>query len=276
MLAYFDSDFYLNQNPDVRENGADPLDHYLLFGWSEGRDPSGMFSERGYRRRYGLRPADGPALAHFESNLSDLALSPHPLIDREHVFRQVGFEVNALMSRDELLTLPVDLSLHPVFDLDWMLYTYPDLGGTGVNPCVHYLFWGEAELRDPRAEVSAGALRDQLDALGAGPDELSRPVSTWLTFGSVLALRPNWLQDPEADAVTALEHGAEANNQSVDWSGSSPLIDWRAVDRTSRPSVSSGSRLASVIAGPEEYAVSIHSWLPRHLVLAMVNHYHRG
>ncbi|HQZ11575.1 MAG TPA: glycoside hydrolase family 99-like domain-containing protein [Devosia sp.] len=44
----FDSAFYLRQNPDVEQSGADPFTHYLWTGWREGRDPSPGFSTSFY------------------------------------------------------------------------------------------------------------------------------------------------------------------------------------------------------------------------------------
>jgi hypothetical protein len=44
----FDSAFYLKTYPDVGEVGADPLDHFMTYGWREGRDPSPEFSVRAY------------------------------------------------------------------------------------------------------------------------------------------------------------------------------------------------------------------------------------
>ena len=40
----FDADFYLAVNPDVAKTGYDPLDHFLTWGWREGRDPNENFS----------------------------------------------------------------------------------------------------------------------------------------------------------------------------------------------------------------------------------------
>src|SRR5690606_18898074 len=46
--AEFDRDFYLDQNPDLAEARADPLEHFLVHGWREGRDPTPWFSVRDY------------------------------------------------------------------------------------------------------------------------------------------------------------------------------------------------------------------------------------
>ena len=47
-LPGFDPIYYLFWYPDVRAAGLDPLRHYLLAGWKEGRDPSAGFSTTGY------------------------------------------------------------------------------------------------------------------------------------------------------------------------------------------------------------------------------------
>lgn len=42
--ADFDKVFYLTQNPDVAGAKLDPLLHFLIYGWKEGRDPNASFS----------------------------------------------------------------------------------------------------------------------------------------------------------------------------------------------------------------------------------------
>jgi hypothetical protein len=46
--ALFDGGWYLSRYPDVAVSGLDPIQHYLKFGWREGRDPGPSFSTRGY------------------------------------------------------------------------------------------------------------------------------------------------------------------------------------------------------------------------------------
>ncbi len=40
----FDADYYLDNNPDVKASGMDPLVHFVLHGGSEGRNPSADFN----------------------------------------------------------------------------------------------------------------------------------------------------------------------------------------------------------------------------------------
>jgi hypothetical protein len=48
----FDQAFYLRNNPDVAASGGDPLDHFMAFGWREGRDPSPEFSVDAYLQAF--------------------------------------------------------------------------------------------------------------------------------------------------------------------------------------------------------------------------------
>ncbi len=45
---YFDEEWYLNNNPDVRKSGMEPAYHYYMHGGFEGRDPSPLFSSNEY------------------------------------------------------------------------------------------------------------------------------------------------------------------------------------------------------------------------------------
>jgi hypothetical protein len=44
----FDARFYLSINTDVAASGSDPLEHFMVFGWKEGRDPAPDFSVKAY------------------------------------------------------------------------------------------------------------------------------------------------------------------------------------------------------------------------------------
>jgi GT2 family glycosyltransferase len=49
---FFDSDWYLLSNPEVRESGINPLFHFLYWGVKEKRNPSPLFDCRFYQREY--------------------------------------------------------------------------------------------------------------------------------------------------------------------------------------------------------------------------------
>jgi hypothetical protein len=52
LTSAFDAAYYLAANPDIAGAGADPLDHFLVTGWREGRDPTARFSVRDYLSMY--------------------------------------------------------------------------------------------------------------------------------------------------------------------------------------------------------------------------------
>ena len=64
-LAEFDSAWYLQRYPDVAAAGVDPFEHYLLWGWREGRDPSPVFNTNFYVHRYLDPEQDENPLLHY-------------------------------------------------------------------------------------------------------------------------------------------------------------------------------------------------------------------
>jgi hypothetical protein len=64
----FDPTFYLAINPDVADSGMDALDHYVQFGWREGRRPHQHFDGRWYaaRNRDICPPDQNPILNYLD------------------------------------------------------------------------------------------------------------------------------------------------------------------------------------------------------------------
>ena len=52
LLDNFDPRYYYECYPDIEASRLDPLKHYLMSGWREGRDPAPWFSTRTYLSRY--------------------------------------------------------------------------------------------------------------------------------------------------------------------------------------------------------------------------------
>ena len=62
----FDGEWYLRTYPDVAASGQDPAQHYLNFGWREGRDPGPHFSTDAYlRANVDVTRAGTNPLIHF-------------------------------------------------------------------------------------------------------------------------------------------------------------------------------------------------------------------
>ncbi len=100
--AEFDPDFYLAANKDVAEAGADPFQHFLIFGAGEGRDPRPDFSMGRYLalhldvRQAGVNPfvhwvtsgrAEGRATDHGLGFQYEVLWADKPIEERMRALR---------------------------------------------------------------------------------------------------------------------------------------------------------------------------------------------
>ena len=53
LANHFDSVYYCERYSDIDRTLVNPLEHFLIYGWKEGRDPVAWFSTKRYLRRYG-------------------------------------------------------------------------------------------------------------------------------------------------------------------------------------------------------------------------------
>ncbi|MEM8677633.1 MAG: hypothetical protein AAGF83_27800 [Cyanobacteria bacterium P01_G01_bin.67] len=115
----FDSEYYLEQNPDVATAlaggsfGGDPLLHYVSVGAAEGRDPNAYFDTDYY----------------VEQNPDVVERDLNPL--EHYVF--IGSLTGAVPSAS--------------FNSSYYLSENPDVAAAGVDPLIHYLTFGQEEGR---------------------------------------------------------------------------------------------------------------------------------
>lgn len=78
----FDRDWYLSMYEDVAHSGVDPLDHYLVHGWREGRLPSAFFDARWYLYHYkDITAASIEPLRHYLDYGFAEGRMPNPFFD---------------------------------------------------------------------------------------------------------------------------------------------------------------------------------------------------
>jgi glycosyltransferase involved in cell wall biosynthesis len=70
-VPVFDGAYYLDTNPDVAAGGADPFEHFMVFGAAEGRRPAADFDIIFYRNRYARYLAGQNPLLHFLQHRHD-------------------------------------------------------------------------------------------------------------------------------------------------------------------------------------------------------------
>ena len=78
-VPVFDAAWYLDQNRDVAEGGADPFEHFMIFGVPEERDPSPEFDLKFYLGRYKKYLHGQNPLLHYLANIeSGMFLAKRP------------------------------------------------------------------------------------------------------------------------------------------------------------------------------------------------------
>ncbi len=75
-IPEFDSAWYLATYPDIAAAGMDPMEHYLVQGFREGRHPSPEFDSRFYRLRYLRGRPDENPLLHYLAHRGEPGIHP--------------------------------------------------------------------------------------------------------------------------------------------------------------------------------------------------------
>jgi len=113
----FDADYYLRNYPDVIDSGMSPLKHFVLHGFSEGRNPLDLFDTHYY----------------LAKNPDVEASGVEPLLH----FMRYGWREGRDPGEN--------------FDVNFYLDSNPDVKQAGINPLVHYIRHGKAEGRSPKS-----------------------------------------------------------------------------------------------------------------------------
>lgn len=127
--SYFDSEYYLKNNPDVLENDSDPLEHFLVIGFKENRNPNPVFQTEYYKIKYQLEDEELNPVIHFLTKGQYLGYAVH----ENHPFASQCYELLRLYFDEE-----------NYFSENEKKVTY-------VNPLEHYLKVGYLEDRNVSA-----------------------------------------------------------------------------------------------------------------------------
>jgi hypothetical protein len=223
--ALFDALFYLSRNPDVLQAGVDPLFHYNVVGWHEGRDPNAFFDTSGYLGvNKDVAAAGANPLDHYHNNGWHEGRDP-----------SAGFDTTLyLINNPDVAAAGMDPLAHYLqfgesegrsafaaigqniaggFDAQYYLFYNPDVAAAGVDPLFHYNVVGWQEGRNPNGYFNtAGYLSHYTDVAAAGINPLQHyeaigwqegrdPSAHFDTLG-YLAMHP----DVAAANINPLDH----------------------------------------------------------------------
>lgn len=165
--ALFDADYYLANNADVRDQGIDPLKHYMLHGWRESRNPSALFSTSKYLfDNQDVAAARVNPLVHYlkSGQLEGRSIASHsrPTIQKSN--KPVGLDRKSKKSVGDVLPVPqlrnavpkavIDAQVEVIaksgmFDEAYYFAMYPELQEMGLDPIRHYCELGWYEGKNP-------------------------------------------------------------------------------------------------------------------------------
>lgn len=157
----FDSNFYLTQNPDVKASGMDPLTHYNIYGYKEGRNPNVFFDTAYYLAQNpdvaiaGINP-----FTHFNEFGIKEQRNPDAFFNVSYYLAQnPDVAASGMDPLEHYLTYGATEGRNPgtFFSSSYYLQQNPDVAAAGINPLEHFLSYGVQELRNPNSSFSMRA-----------------------------------------------------------------------------------------------------------------------
>ena len=161
----FDLSYYLKTYPDIMLSGDDPLIHYILYGYKEGRKPNTLFDGDYYLINYKDVKNINP-LVHYslygwkerrninKTNVKISNLHDHELVVDSGLFCQEWYINHYKLGPEED---PITHYLktgwkkyynpNPTFITRLYLENYQDVYNEGINPLIHYIKHGKEEGR---------------------------------------------------------------------------------------------------------------------------------
>lgn len=138
--SYIDGAWYLEVCSDVASAEMDPAEHYLEYGWKEGRDPAPWFSAKWY----------------LETVLQPLAMSDiDPFAHYLSVGARGGFTPAQAAEKD------AEKLAEKYFDAEFYLEQNEDVAQAKVDPWQHFLREGWKEGRNPSGTINLAAYTEQ-------------------------------------------------------------------------------------------------------------------
>ncbi|MDH6265084.1 glycosyltransferase involved in cell wall biosynthesis [Rhizobium sp. SG_E_25_P2] len=139
----FDRDLYLSWYPDLRS--VDCVDHYVAWGFKEGRIVSPFFDDNYYKRSYPeVLEFNGPPLIHYLLAGAKKGYNPHILLNTSTYSSNNSIDLNESnpLIHYALAREKRGLIDTPHFDYDYYTGRHPDAATFAGGPLLHFLYFG--------------------------------------------------------------------------------------------------------------------------------------
>ena len=166
----FDSTYYHHHYPEFPTRHSDPIWHYCLYGWREGKNPSAEFDTQYY----------------LSSNPDILEAGLNPLLHYLNTGRAEQRHPNAQVHHVQISSEAEIIRISGFFDEKFYASMYPDVQPGSNGPIYHYCAIGWREGRNPSDEFDTDFYLD------ANPDIRDSGINPFLHFveAGAVELRP--------------------------------------------------------------------------------------
>jgi len=164
----FDAEWYLDQNPDVKDAGCDPIIHFYRHGAREGRWPHPLFHTDWYLATYpDVAKADYNALLHYLEHGAHEGRWPNPLFDSQWYMSKnpacAVLQLNPLLHYARFGGAAAKPSAS--FDVEYYRAAFPEIIQTGVS-ALESLFRQRPNAPEPMQNSVIGTtMQIQIDAI---------------------------------------------------------------------------------------------------------------
>ncbi len=209
----FDSQWYLERNPDVARTGLNPLVHFVRSGWRERRNPHPLFDITYYLARNPdvLESGVNPLLHYLRTGAGE-GRDPHVLFQNKRYLDQnpdvAGHGANPLVHYIER-GWQEGRDPHVLFSNNYYLNTNPEVAEAEINPLLHFVTAGFRENKNPNALFDCAYYLDcQPDVSASG----ANPLVHYILSGAPELRSPHPLFDPGYYRHQSPESLAESSN----------------------------------------------------------------
>lgn len=215
----FDADYYLEKYPDIKQAGMDPLEHYVVAGDQEGRDPNAFFRPIWYKVQVGPTIGKANALLHYILAGDKANIQPIEGFDPEFVRSQVDRkDATSLNSFLEARTFKIRLNPNEFFDYHFYQSSNPDLKDLKIDPYIHFLNYGMDEGRLPSSNFNWAYIREKFNISGTNKKVYTTLMLNWR--------RANWASLKGEPTVSLIFDEVRKNHlQSELYEDRKPLLD---------------------------------------------------